>query len=272
MPMITARDGTQLYVKDWGQGRPVVLIHGWPLTADSWETQAVGLAEAGYRIVSYDRRGFGRSDQPWDGYDYDTLSDDLADVIVALELDDAALVGFSMGGGEVARYVSRHGARGVSRLAFVSSVAPGLLTSDANPDGAPADLFDGMRDGLRKDRPAFLRDFFKDFYGQGLTSGVSQSALDWTQGMAMMASPRATLECVTAFGMTDFTADVAQIRLPTLVVHGTADKIVPIAATAQRMAQMVPHATAIDYDGAPHGLVATHGDRLLDDLKAFLAA
>ncbi|WP_411836892.1 alpha/beta fold hydrolase [Paracoccus sp. ME4] len=271
MPMISARDGTQLYVKDWGEGRPVVLIHGWPLNADSWETQAVGLAEAGHRVISYDRRGFGRSDQPWDGYDYDTLADDLAAVIEATGVQDAAIVGFSMGGGEVARYVSRHGARGVGRLAFIASVAPGLLKSEANPEGATADLFEGMRDGLRKDRPAFLRGFFKDFYGQGLMSGVSDAALDWTQGMAMMASPRATLECVTAFGMTDFSADVAGITLPTLIVHGTADKIVPIDATARRMARMLPAARLIEYDGAPHGLGATHADRLLDDLKAFLA-
>jgi len=271
MPMISARDGTQLYVKDWGEGRPVILIHGWPLNADSWETQAVGLAEAGHRVISYDRRGFGRSDQPWDGYDYDTLADDLAAVIEATGVQDAAIVGFSMGGGEVARYVSRHGARGVGRLAFIASVAPGLLKSEANPDGATADLFEGMRDGLRKDRPAFLRGFFKDFYGQGLMSGVSDAALDWTQGMAMMASPRATLECVTAFGMTDFSADVAGITLPTLIVHGTADKIVPIDATARRLARMLPAARLIEYDGAPHGLGATHADRLLDDLKAFLA-
>ena len=271
MPMISARDGTQLYVKDWGEGRPVILIHGWPLNADSWETQAVGLAEAGHRVISYDRRGFGRSEQPWDGYDYDTLADDLAAVIEATGVQDAAIVGFSMGGGEVARYVSRHGARGVGRLAFIASVAPGLLKSEANPDGATADLFEGMRDGLRKDRPGFLRGFFKDFYGQGLMSGVSDAALDWTQGMAMMASPRATLECVTAFGMTDFSADVAGITLPTLIVHGTADKIVPIDATARRLARMLPAARLIEYDGAPHGLGATHADRLLDDLKAFLA-
>ena len=271
MGFVTAKDGTQLYVKDWGQGRPVILIHGWPLNADSWEVQALGLAEAGYRVISYDRRGFGRSEQPWDGYDYDTLADDLASVIEATGVRDAALVGFSMGGGEVARYVSRHGARGVSRLAFVASVAPGLLKSDDNPDGAPASLFEGMRDGLRQDRPAFLRGFFKDFYGQGLIGGVSQDVLDWTQGMALMASPRATLECVTAFGMTDFVPDVSGIALPTLVVHGTADKVVPIDATARRMARLVPGATLVEYDGAPHGLAATHAERLLDDLKAFLA-
>lgn len=267
MPMITAKDGTGLYVKDWGEGPPVVLVHGWPLTADSWEVQALGLAEAGFRVISYDRRGFGRSDQPWTGYDYDTLAGDLADVIAATGVRDPALVGFSMGGGEVARLDRGHAGKRV----FVSSVAPGLLKSGANPQGAPAELFEGMREGLRKDRPAFLQGFAKDFYGQGLMGGVSQAVLDWTQGMAMMASPRATLECVTAFGMTDFTADVQRISAPVLVIHGTADKIVPIGATAHRMAGMLPQAQLIEYEGAPHGLTATHGPRLLEDLKAFLA-
>lgn len=272
MPMISAPDGTPLYVKDWGEGRPVVLIHGWPLNADSWEVQALGLAEAGHRVISFDRRGFGRSGQSWSGYDYDTMAGDLAAVIEGLDLSEAALVGFSMGGGEVARYFSRGDAGRVTKAAFISSVAPGLLKSDANPDGAPAELFEEMRDGLRRDRPAFLQDFFKQFYGQGVFSGgVSQAVLDWTQGMALMASPRATLDCVTAFGMTDFTADVARISVPTLVVHGTADNIVPIDATARRMAKMVPQAQLIEYDGAPHGLGVTHAERLLDDLKAFLA-
>ncbi|TBN42761.1 alpha/beta hydrolase [Paracoccus subflavus] len=270
MPMITTRDGTELYVKDWGLGRPVVLIHGWPLNSDSWEYQAVKLAEAGYRVVSYDRRGFGRSGQPWDGYDYDTLADDLADVIKGLDLADATLVGFSMGGGEVARYMSRHGA-GVSQAVFVSSVAPGMLKSPGNPDGITQDVLDGIRDGLRKDRPAFLTDFFKAFYGQGMVSGVSQPILDWSLGMAMSASPRATLECVTAFGTTDFTGDVSGITVPTLIVHGTGDKTVPIAATAQRLADMLPQATLREYKGAPHGLTATHADQLTQDLLEFLS-
>ena len=271
MPMIEAKDGTQIYVKDWGQGRPVVLIHGWPLNADSWEYQAVKLAEAGYRVVSYDRRGFGRSEQPWNGYDYDVMSDDLASVIDGLGLEDAAIVGFSMGGGEVARYFGRHGGKGVAKAAFISSVAPGMLKSEDNPNGATSDVFEGIRDGLRKDRPAFLGDFFKDFYGQGTDKGgVSDAILEWTREMAMMASPRATLECVTAFGMTDFTADVAQITVPTLVIHGTGDKTVPIEATAHRMAKLVPGATLIEYEGAPHGLTATEPDRVTDDLLDFL--
>ncbi|WP_295042914.1 alpha/beta hydrolase [uncultured Paracoccus sp.] len=270
MAAITTADGTHLYVRDWGRGRPVVLIHGWPLNSDSWEYQAVPLAEAGYRVVSYDRRGFGRSDQPWNGYDYDTLADDLAAVMDGLDLDDATLVGFSMGGGEVARYMSRHGGR-VSQVVFVSSVVPGMLKSDSNPDGITPDLLDQMQAGLRQDRPAFLTDFFKDFYGQSLVSGVSQPVLDWSRDMAMMASPRATLECVTAFGTTDFTGDVPHLKVPTLIVHGTGDKTVPIAATARRLANMLPEATLIEYGNAPHGLTATHADRLTDDLLAFLA-
>ncbi|WP_207102395.1 alpha/beta fold hydrolase [Paracoccus shandongensis] len=269
MPVITTRDGTTLYVRDWGQGRPVVLIHGWPLNGDSWEYQAVRLAEAGFRVIAPDRRGFGRSGQPWDGYDYDTLADDLAAVIEGLGLTDAALVGFSMGGGEVARYMTRHGG-GVSQAVFVGSVVPGVLKSDGNPQGVSRDLLEGIQAGLRKDRPAFLADFFKQFYGQGLVSGVSQQILDWTLGMAMMASPRATLECVTAFGTTDFTGDVPHINLPTLIIHGTGDKIVPIAATARRLAPMLPDARLIEYGGAPHGLTATHADRLTEDLLAFL--
>lgn len=269
MPMITTRDGTTLHVKDWGHGRPVVLIHGWPLSADSWEYQAVKLAEAGFRVISYDRRGFGRSDQPWEGYDYDTLCDDLAVVIESLDLQDATLVGFSMGGGEVARYMTRHGGR-VSQVAFISSVVPGVLKFEGNPQGVTRDLLEQMQAGLRKDRPAFLSEFLKQFYGQGLMGGVSQPLLDWTLGLALMASPRATLECVTAFGTTDFTGDIPNINVPALIVHGTGDKIVPIAATAQRLAPMLPDAKLIEYSGAPHGLTATHADQLVSDLLDFL--
>lgn len=275
MPRVTAADGTALYVKDWGQkggpGRAVVLIHGWPLSADAWDYQAVSLAEAGFRVVAYDRRGFGRSDQPWDGYDYDTLSDDLATVMRELSLENAALVGFSMGGGEVARYMSRHSGRGVSRVAFVGSVAPGLLKSDANPNGATADVFDGIKAAIRKDRPQFFTDFFPSFYGQGTAAGgVSEGILHWSWKMAMQASLKATLDCVDAFGKTDFTADMAAIRCPTLAIHGTGDVTVPIEATAHRVAKLVPGAELIEYDGAPHGLPATHAERLAKDLMEFL--
>lgn len=271
MPRITAADGTWLYVKDWGQGRPVVLIHGWPLSADSWEYQALPLAESGFRVVAYDRRGFGRSDQPWTGYDYNTLADDLATVMRELSLEGAALVGFSMGGGEVARYMSRHSGKGVSRVAFVGSVAPGLLKSPDNPNGATADVFEGMKAGIRKDRAQFFKDFFPSFYGRGvLGGGVSEGILHWSWKMAMQASLKATLDCVDAFGLTDFTADMATIRCPTLAIHGTGDTTVPIEATAHRVAKLVPGAELIEYDGAPHGLPATHAERLAEDLLAFL--
>ncbi len=266
MPIVTAKDGTQLYVKDWGHGRPVVLIHGWPLNSDSWEYQAVRLAEAGHRVVAYDRRGFGRSGQPFTGYDYDTLADDLGTVISELGLTDASIAGFSMGGGEVARYMSRHDGKNVKQAALISSVAPGMLKSEANPDGVTADVFEGMKDGLRKDRPEFLSNFFKSFYGNKVSDGV----LHWSLMMAMQASPKATLDCVDAFGKTDFTADMAAFKVPTLVVHGKEDEIVPIDPSGRRAAKLIKGAVSKEYDGAPHGLTATHADRLFDDLSAFL--
>ncbi|MRX49103.1 alpha/beta fold hydrolase [Paracoccus sp. S-4012] len=272
MSRITAADGTSLYVKDWGQGRPVVLIHGWPLSSDAWEYQAVPLAEAGYRVVAYDRRGFGRSDQPWTGYDYDTLADDLATVMRELGLSDATLAGFSMGGGEVARYMSRHEGRGVRQAIFVSSVAPGLLKSEANPHGATGDVFDGMKDGIRKDRAQFFKDFFPSFYGNGLMSGgASDGILHWSWKMAMQASLKATLDCVDAFGRTDFAADMGAINVPVLAIHGTKDATVPIGATAHRVAKLVKGAELIEYDGGAHGIPATHAVKLAADMKRFLA-
>lgn len=272
MTRITTPDGIGLHVTDWGAGPPVVLIHGWPLNADAWEAQAMPLAEAGFRVIGYDRRGFGRSDKPWGGYDYDTLAGDLGAVIDGLSLDDVALVGFSMGGGEVARYVGSRGGKGVRKAVFVGSVAPGLLKSDANPDGATRDVFEGMIEGIRKDRPQFMRDFFPSFYGQKTRGGgVSQGVLDWSFNMAMQASLPATIDCVRAFGMTDFTADMAALAgIDTLAIHGTKDVTVPIAATAHRIAKLVPGAALIEYDGAPHGLPATHPERLAQDLLMFL--
>lgn len=272
MPRIATADGTSLHVKDWGHGRPVVLIHGWPLQADSWEYQAVPLAEAGHRVIAYDRRGFGRSDQPWGGYDYDTLADDLATVIRELNLGDVALAGFSMGGGEVARYMSRHDGKGVRKVVFVSSVAPGLLKSEQNPKGATADVFEGMKDGIRKDRAQFFKEFFPSFYGNGLLGGgVSDGILHWSWKMAMQASLKATLDCVDAFGKTDFTADMGAITCETLAIHGTRDATVPIEATAHRVARLVPGAELIEYDGAAHGVTASHAAKLTEDLKRFLA-
>ncbi|MBS1303841.1 alpha/beta hydrolase [Loktanella sp. SALINAS62] len=271
MPMIETRDGTPIYVNDWGIGDPVVLIHGWPLNADSWEYQAVKLAEAGYRVIAYDRRGFGRSGQPFAGYDYDTLSDDLVDVMTALNLENAALAGFSMGGGEVSRYMSRHGGKNVAKAMLISSVAPYMKKADDNPDGVDDSVFEDMKAGLRDDRQAFLQDFFNDFTGEGTDAGgVSDATRNWLWSMAMLASPKATLDCVDAFGRTDFRPDMAHFKVPTLVVHGTGDKIVPIAPAGQQAADMIDGATFKSYDGAPHALTATHKEQLTSDMLEFL--
>lgn len=271
MTQIPTKDGTLLHVNDWGEGRPVVLIHGWPLNGDSWEYQSVALAEAGFRVVSYDRRGFGKSGQPYGGYDYDTFADDLAAVIEALALTDVALVGFSMGGGEIARYMSRHGGKGVSQAVLVSAVTPMMLKTPDRAAGIGQSDIDGIKDGLRADRPAFLQGFFKSFYGNGLLGGgVSDGVLDWSLMMAMQASPKATLDCVDAFGTTDFRPDMAAFKVPTLLIHGTSDKTVPIDATAREAVQMIVGARLIEYDGGAHGITATHADRLTTDLLTFL--
>ena len=274
MPFIEARDGTEIYVKDWGheEGRPVILIHGWPLSADSWDDVAVDLADAGYRVIAYDRRGFGRSDQPWEGYDYDTFADDLADVIESADIEGgAALVGFSMGGGEVARYMSRHSGQGVSQAALIGSVVPYLLKGPDNPHGADASVFEGIKAGIRKDRPDFFRGFFKDFFGVGVISHpVSNATLDWAWRLAMQAGLKGTLDCVDAFGKTDFRPDLPSINVPTLIIHGTADATVPIDASARAAAAGIHQARLIEYDGAPHGLFATHKKRLTQDLLEFL--
>lgn len=272
MPIVTTRDGAGLYVKDWGDGPTVVLIHGWPLNADMWEYQAVALFEAGFRVISYDRRGFGRSDQPAAGYDYNILADDLADIIEASGADHVSLVGFSMGGGEVARYLGRHGPARVNRATLISAVTPYMLKTQDNPDGVDETVLEGIEEGLRQDRAKFLGDFGKNFYGIGWVSQpVSQQWLDWTQSMALMASPIATLACVDAFGRTDFRADMAAFTMPTLIVHGTSDKTVPIDPTARAAARLVSGAQLIEYGGEPHGLFATVPDQLNGDLIRFLS-
>lgn len=272
MPTITTRDGVDLYVKDWGSGRPVVLIHGWPLNADSWEDQALALAEAGHRVIAYDRRGFGRSAQPWTGYDYDTLADDLAAVLDATGAEEAAIVGFSMGGGEVARYMSRHGGKGVRAAGLISSVVPYLLKDDTNPDGIDPDMVETqMKQPVRKDRPAFFEKFAKMFYGVGyISSPVSDGVLRQFERMAAQGSIKAVLDCIDAFAKTDFRPDLPSFTVPTLIVHGTSDQTVPIDPSARAAAAGIPHATLIEYDGEPHGLNITAKDRLTADLRAFL--
>lgn len=271
MPTVRTRDGVNLYVKDWGQGRPVILIHGWPLNADMWEAQAVALLEAGFRVISYDRRGFGRSDQPAKGYDYDTLAADLEAVIEQSGAEHPALVGFSMGGGEIARYLGKNGPGAISKAVFLASVVPGILKSDSNPDGAPASAFDEIVAGLKKDRPHFLAGFLKTVFGVNLISHpVSQETLDWALQGALMASPVATTQCAYAFGETDFTRDLRGFQLPVLAMHGKSDTNVPITASSQRLKTLVPHTELVEVDGAPHGLTATHADAVNRELVSFL--
>lgn len=271
MPFVTAKDNTRLYVKDWGTGRPVILMHGWPLSADSWDDGALAFAEAGFRAIAYDRRGFGRSDQPWSGYDYDTLADDLAAVIEQSGAQDATLVGFSMGGGEVARYMSRHKGKNVVQAALVASVVPYMLKTSDNPNGVPQEIFDQMTAGMKADRAHFFASFFKDFFGVGLVSHpVSDEVLHWAQDVSLQAGLRPTLECAKAFATTDFRPDLASFTVPTLVIHGTGDKTVPIDTSARQAAKGITNAKLIEYDGAPHGLFASDKERLIADLLAFL--
>jgi non-heme chloroperoxidase len=273
MTYITTNDNTKLYVKDWdGGGRPVILMHGWPLSADSWDDQAMAIADAGFRAIAYDRRGFGRSEQPWSGYDYDTLADDLASVIKETGATDAAIVGFSMGGGEVARYMSRHKGANVSQAGLVSSVVPYMLKTEDNPNGTDQSVFDQMTEAMKQDRAKFFASFFKDFYGVGLISHpVSDELLEASRNTAMQASLKATLACAEAFATTDFRPDLKSFRVPTLIIHGTADKTVPIDAAGRAAAQGIANSKLIEYDGAPHGLFATHKERLTTDLLEFLS-
>jgi len=271
MHRITTADQTSLHLKDWGEGSPVVLIHGWPLSADSWDDLAVSLVEAGHRVIAYDRRGFGRSSQPWNGYDYDTLADDLWEVMEQLKLEDATLVGFSMGGGEVARYMSRHHGKNVARAALISSVLPFRLKTPDNPTGAEASAFDKTAKALMDDRAKFFTGFFRDFFSHGSPdSRVSDETLRWAHCIAMQAGLRPTVACMRAFSSTDFRPDLAAFKVPTLLIHGTDDKTVPIAASSRLAAAGIAGAQLIEYEGAPHGLFVSHKQRLAKDLLAFL--
>ncbi len=271
MSYVATSDNTKLYVKDWGSGRPVILLHGWPLSADSWDDQAMAIAESGYRTIAYDRRGFGRSSQPWSGYDYDTLADDLAAVIEQTGAENAVLVGFSMGGGEVARYMSRHGGKSVVKAILVSSVVPFMLQTSDNPEGTERAVFDKIAEGIKEDRAKFFSAFFKDFYGVGMISHpVSEQLMlaSWT--VAMQASLKATLECAKSFANTDFRSDLPAFNVPTLVIHGSSDKTVPIDASGRAAAKGIAQSNLIEYEGAPHGLFATDKQRLTIDLLDFI--
>jgi non-heme chloroperoxidase len=262
----------QLNYYDFGTGDPIVLIHGWPLSAASWEYQLAELPLHGKRVIAYDRRGFGYSDKPWDGYDYDTLADDLKAVLDTLNLQNVTLVGFSMGGGEVARYMSRHGGARVSKVIFVSAVTPYLLKTADNPDGVDKSVFDDIIENLGKDRPDFLSSFGKKFYGVGVMSKpVSAATLEWSQSLALPATPRATTACVKAWSETDFRGDLATIKVPTLFIHGSSDETVPLKNSAEQAVKLVPGAKLVVYDGEPHGLNVTAKDRLNRDILTFVS-
>lgn len=266
-------DGTSvnLYYEDWGTGNPVVFIHGWPLDHQMWEHQMRVLPEMGLRCIAYDRRGFGRSDKPFSGYDYDTFADDLKAVLDQLDLQNVTLVGFSMGGGEVVRYFSRHGGNRVSKIVLVSSIVPFTLKTDDNPDGVPQEALHEIIMNIQEDRPAFLTGFSKAFYGVSVISHqVSQAMLDWNLMVAMQASPIATVECVHAFGETDFRTEMHTINVPALVIHGNSDKIVPIEATGDKAARLIRDAKYIVYEDAPHGLFITDKEQLNADLLEFI--
>ena len=265
----------KLFYTDWGTGNPVVLIHGWPLDHQMWEYQAVYLAKHGLRVITYDRRGFGKSSHPWSGYDYDTLADDLKAVLDGLDLQNVTLVGFSMGGGEVARYMGRHGGARVGKVAFVSAVTPFLLKTADNPDGVDQSTFDEMLDGLNKDRADFLNSFGTKFYGSGplgVGAAVPQADLQWTLTMAMLSSPKATLDCVVSWSATDFRSDVQGITVPALIVHGSSDKTVPAEVSSEKTIKLLPTAKYLVYDGEGHGLHLTAKDRLNRDLLDFVGA
>jgi non-heme chloroperoxidase len=272
---IRMKDATELFVKDWGKGQAVILTHAWPLSSDCWDHQAIALADAGYRVITYDRRGFGRSDQPPTGYNYNTFADDLAAVIKSTGVKDATLIGFSMGGGEIVRFFSRHGSKGVIKAGLVATVVPGLAKSKNNPTGVEAAFFDGLKDNLRKDRPTFLAGLLKDVFYDVATSAkstnpVSEAVLDWSLQMSMQASLPALIGSVDAFGKEDFTPDLAAVTVPTLILHGTADKPVPIEL-GRRAAKGIRQSKLIEYEGATHGLLVTERDRVTRDLLDFLA-
>jgi non-heme chloroperoxidase len=273
MSTVTAKDGTQIYFKDWGTGRPVVFSHGWPLDADAWDPQMLFLFQKGYRVIAHDRRGHGRSGQPGHGNDMDTYADDLATLIDALDLKDITLVGHSTGGGEISHYVGRHGTKRVTRMVLISAVPPLMVKTDANPTGLPIAVFDGIRTSTAGNRSQFFKDLAQPFYGYNRPNAkASQGVIDefWREGM--LGSVLGQYECIKQFSEVDYTADLQKIDVPTLILQGDDDQIVPLDDSGRKSAKIIKNATLKVYPGAPHGMCTTHADEVNADLLAFLSA